>query len=207
MLENSYYRDLYDRKISTPVFHTIGVWDATVSAAQTTALAHQCLFPVVFHFEGGHYVPQAKEFVKLDIVLREFLQTIPYFLPNDWWLCLLVYARIISLTLMLPHLPRFRIALRLSQDNFQWFLAYLSHIKMAWHDNKTLEHFPSSKRTPNLVASAFGTKTNSSVIQVTVWMPYSCLNCPLPNRSSSSIDREDSQLSDWDEMSSYLWWS
>ncbi|KAJ5917583.1 hypothetical protein N7466_011137 [Penicillium verhagenii] len=79
MLENSCYQAIYDPKISTPVFHAIGIWDATVSPAQTIRLARQCTFPTIFEFEGGHYVPQAKEYAELKRSLLVFLQDIPEF--------------------------------------------------------------------------------------------------------------------------------
>ncbi|KAJ5642307.1 hypothetical protein N7490_006307 [Penicillium lividum] len=79
MLENSCYRAFYEPKINTPVFHTVGIWDATVSPAQTMRLERQCTFPTVFVFEGDHYVPQAKEFTELKRSLLDFLQDVPEF--------------------------------------------------------------------------------------------------------------------------------
>lgn len=86
-LENRCYEAFYSPKIMTPIFHTIGVADATISPLQTKKLARRCKYPWIYEFCGGHYVPQSKEFLELTVCLASFLQEVlggPVNSPGVW---------------------------------------------------------------------------------------------------------------------------
>ncbi|KAJ5640346.1 uncharacterized protein N7484_008208 [Penicillium longicatenatum] len=87
MLGKNCYQAFYDPKIETPIFHTIGELDATISTAQTIELSRQCTSPWFFEFNGGHYVPQIKEFINLRKSLSGFLEEVlglPKKLDTSW---------------------------------------------------------------------------------------------------------------------------
>jgi hypothetical protein len=68
------YQAFYSPKIATPMFHTIGLSDTTISPSQTRKLAKDCENPWLYQYPGGHYVPQSKEYGELYGRLAGFLR-------------------------------------------------------------------------------------------------------------------------------------
>ncbi|KAF3404017.1 Dihydrofolate reductase [Penicillium rolfsii] len=73
-LGNRCYEAFYHPRLETPMFHAIGHLDATVVPAQTMSLVRKCLYPWIYEFFGGHYVPQCKEFMELRDSLANYLR-------------------------------------------------------------------------------------------------------------------------------------
>ncbi|KAJ6117940.1 hypothetical protein N7523_005691, partial [Penicillium sp. IBT 18751x] len=75
-LRNQCYEAFYSPRISTPMFHSFGELDATITPAQTETLALDCLSPWFYQFFGGHYVPQGKEHMSFLDSLGGFLRDV-----------------------------------------------------------------------------------------------------------------------------------
>ncbi|PYI33592.1 hypothetical protein BP00DRAFT_309253, partial [Aspergillus indologenus CBS 114.80] len=56
-----YYSSLYTPALSTPSFHTIGVFDTMITAEESRELLEAFVAPEVRWFFGGHFVPRDAE--------------------------------------------------------------------------------------------------------------------------------------------------
>lgn len=78
MLQHPRYESLYNPKLRTPIFHSIGAYDPMIPEGDTMKVIQRCENHIAVYHPGSHYVPKIKymqaamlDFVKRSVGLDE----------------------------------------------------------------------------------------------------------------------------------------